>query len=447
MIAIAWACARKDLTLYLRDRTALLLSIALPILLATIFGFAMGGMGGDDSIGRVRILVQDLDGSEGSRALLRELEGMRGLRVKPAEDVRAAIADGDAPAGLVIGAGYAEDLAAGRRPSLKLYRDPGQEIEQQIIAGNLLPALFRAGGSRLSRDAVKGGMRELGLDVGAIPGFDESFESMWNAVASAAEDAEARDAANSTGSPTTDAPAPQSKPASDGPNFDFGKRLPMLLGLSVEDVVGGGEGGKKLAGQAHAVSGIAVMMLLFGVAAAAGTILEEQQNGTLTRLLLTPSPAFALLLGKSLMIFLSGLLQIGILMVYGALIFDVPVWRAPAAVLAVSLALCAATTGFGLLLGVLFHSRKQLEGISTLLILAMSALGGSWFPLVITPEWYQRLGHFTINAWAMDGYQAIFWYGKGLEGVGLPVLVLSSAAVILWAAAAWQWKRRFETLA
>ena len=75
----------------------------------------------------------------------------------------------------------------------------------------------------------------------------------------------------------------------------------------------------------------------------------------------------------------------------------------------------------------------------------MSALGGSWFPLAITPEWYRTLGHFTLNAWAMDAYQGLFWYQKGLGGVWLEVLVLLAIAGTMAALAARGWHRRFAT--
>ena len=76
----------------------------------------------------------------------------------------------------------------------------------------------------------------------------------------------------------------------------------------------------------------------------------------------------------------------------------------------------------------------------------MSAMGGSWFPLAIVPEWFRTIGHFTLNAWAMDGYQGLFWYGKDLSGISVPILVLLGIAVVTGAFAWWGWKRRFERL-
>jgi ABC-2 type transport system permease protein len=436
VISLAWIFARKDLRLYFRDRTALAMSVALPIVLAAIFGAAMGAMGGGNSIGKVKLAVEDLDQSARSKELVEKLKQTDGLRIDEKTDVRKRVAGGKAAAALVIPSGYGAELDAGRAPRLKLYRDPAQEIEQQIIAGNLLPALFRAGGSKLSRDLVKRGMSELGLSVDAIPGWERSFDETWTAMEALAKDAEREPRpANGDGESASDHASTS--------NGDFIRSVPKFLGVDVEDVAGGENQEKKSASQAHAVSGIGVMMLLFGLVAAGGTILEEQTQGTLTRLLLTPASGAAILLGKFLFTFLSGMIQLVLLFAFGSVVFDVPVWRDPLALIAASVAICAAATSFGLFLAVTCRTRKQLEGLSTLLILVMSALGGSWFPLIVTPEWYRKLGHFTLNAWAMDAYQGIFWYGKGLSGIWVEVLVLLGIAATMALLAARRWHRRF----
>jgi ABC-2 type transport system permease protein len=196
--------------------------------------------------------------------------------------------------------------------------------------------------------------------------------------------------------------------------------------------------------QSHAVSGTAVMMLLFGLAACGATLLQERDEGTLQRLQLSPASGASILLGKMIFIGLAGILQLVVLFAYGALVFDIPILRDPIALAVHSFAVVCAATGLGLVLAIACRTRKQLEGLSTLVILVMSALGGSWFPLIATPEWFQKLGHFTLNAWAMDGYQAILWYGKGVESIWVPFIVLMGIAIVTVAIAIAGWRRRFE---
>ena len=53
-------------------------------------------------------------------------------------------------------------------------------------------------------------------------------------------------------------------------------------------------------------------------------------------------------------------------------------------------------------------------------------------------------GHFTLNAWAMDGYQGIFWYGKDVVGILPEIGVLTGIAVVT-SLLAWRlWERRMR---
>lgn len=416
MLRTALLIAGKNLRLLVRDRTALLLTFALPIVLATIFGAAMGSMGGGEGMGKVEFLVEDLDESATSKALVAELSKAAGLDVKAKRGVRARVAEGDAPAALLIPAGYAADLAAGTTAKLVLYRDPGQTIEQQIVAGNVMPVLMRAAGREVGRAMMKKNLAAHGLGGPAAAPFEKMLD---DALASDGSGAGAEGA-------------------------DFLSSMPKALGLEVEDVTGDGDDAPKAAGQSHAVAGIAVMMLLFSLTACGGTILEEESQGTLERLRLTPSASRAVLLGTGIFTITTGFVALIVLFAYGGLVFSVPVLRAPVALVVLSLAVASAATSLGLLLAVTCRTHKQLEGFSTLLILVMSALGGSWFPLIITPDWYQKLGHFTLNAWAMDGYQGILWYGKGLSGVLREVGVLFAITAVMTLLALRGWKKRFE---
>lgn len=416
MISTALTLAAKDFRLFLRDRSGLLLTFALPIVLATIFGAAMGSMGSSEGMGRVTLLVEDLDHSTHSRALVAEFAKSAGLELKPEANVRARVANGKSAAGLLIPSGYGADLDAGREPKLVLYRDPAQTIEQQIVAGNLMPVLMRIRGPQIGRAMMKKSLAAFGMDGAAT----EPFEKML---------------ADATKENESDAPAASA---------DFMSQVPKSLGLEVEDVTGSRDSADKTAGSSHAIAGNAVMMLLFSLAACGATILEEESQGTLQRLRLTPSASRAVLLGKALFTIAVGFLQLVVLFAYGALVFGTPIGNAPLALAVVAIATAAAAAGLGLFLAVTCRTRKQLEGLSTLLILAMSALGGSWFPLVVTPAWYQKLGHFTLNAWAMDGFHSILWYGKGFDEVWIDIGVLLAIAAVLTLLALRGWRKRFE---
>ena len=99
-------------------------------------------------------------------------------------------------------------------------------------------------------------------------------------------------------------------------------------------------------------------------------------------------------------------------------------------VMAVVTALAA--SAFGLVLAALSRTRMQLVALSNLLILVMSALGGSMFPRYLLSETVQKVGLITLNAWAIDGFMKVFWREEPLTAIAPQVAVLVGAAVVLF---------------
>ena len=447
-----WVLAQKDLRVYFRDRIGVLLGFGLPIALCTVFAGAMGAIGGGDGVGRIELVVEDGDRSEASREFLAELAKADGLRLDvlasdTQDTARQRVAEGNAPAALRLGPGFGAALAAGDDLPLTLYRDPGKTIEQQILAGNLIPAFLGAlgegAGKRMSKKVLDALDFPLVGRERAQTILDLSWSSMEGLVGELRAKGELDEDEKTEGASAAGA---GTEAKSDDAGFDFAQGVAQMLGITIEDVVGGDQHAKeqKIAQQAQSVAGMAVMMLLFGLIHCGGTLLEEADSGTLDRLRLAPGASSAILSGKFLFTWLVGVVQLVILFAYGGLVFDVPIFRAPLALFVLSATTAAAVTGFGVLFAVVARSRKQLEGLSTIVVLTMSALGGSWWPLAITPEWYQFLGHFTINAWAMDGYQGLFWYQKDLLGI-LPEIGVLAGIALGTSFVAWRlWERRMR---
>ena len=109
-----------------------------------------------------------------------------------------------------------------------------------------------------------------------------------------------------------------------------------------------------------------------------------------------------------------------------------------------TLVTAGAASSFALMLAALCKSRMQLGWVSTIVILTMSALGGSMVPRYLMSETIQKAGLWTFNAWALDGYNKIFWRELPLREVGVELAVLTASGFVFIVAArvfAIRWER------
>jgi ABC-2 type transport system permease protein len=191
-------------------------------------------------------------------------------------------------------------------------------------------------------------------------------------------------------------------------------------------------------------AGIAVMFLLFSCSAAGGVLLDEVESGTLERVLNTNVGMGGLLAGKWLHVTLLGVSQIVVMFVWGAAVFHLDLVHHLPGFLVMTVATAAAAAAFGILLATLCHTRQQLSGISTLVILTMSALGGSMFPRFLMSATMQKIGLVTFNAWALDGFIKVFWRELPLTALW-PQLAVLAALAVTFLTLARAFARRWET--
>jgi len=179
-------------------------------------------------------------------------------------------------------------------------------------------------------------------------------------------------------------------------------------------------------------AGIGVMFLLFAVSGRSGILIEEKESGVLRRVLASRLGLGQLLLGHWLFLAALGFVQVTVMFIWGWAVFGLDLWSANhlAGFIIMTAASAAAAAAFGLFLASICRTRIQLAGVSAVVILVMSALGGSMFPRYLMPEGLRKLGLLTFNAWALDGYQKVFWYETGLGDLGPQVLVLVAVTLV-----------------
>ncbi len=190
------------------------------------------------------------------------------------------------------------------------------------------------------------------------------------------------------------------------------------------------------------VPGYTIYGIFWIVSLLAGSVLEEKRLGTFRRLLAAPLDRAVMLAGKLLPYYIINLLQLIIMLGASHLLFGLQLGFSPAGLVLISLAAAAAATGLGVLVSALARTEAQAGGLTVLLLLTLSALGGCFVPRFIMPSWLQTAGLITPHAWALDAYQDLLVRGYGLVEILPKAGVLAGFAVIFFTIGVWRF--RFE---
>ena len=172
-------------------------------------------------------------------------------------------------------------------------------------------------------------------------------------------------------------------------------------------------------------------------------MLDELESGTLERVISTRLGMNGLLTGKWVYLTVLGCAQITVMFVYAMLVFHLDLMRHLPGFAVMTLITAATAAGFGLVLATACRTRAQLSGISTILILTMSALGGSMFPRFLMSEGMQKAGLVAFNAWALDGFVKVFWRNSPVSGL-LPQIGMLLGFLTLFLIVARTFARRWE---
>jgi len=168
--------ARKDLKVLFKDRGQLAVIFALPLLFALIFGglfTAIAGSEGPSGEPRLVIkayVVNDDQGPYGAQveAVLRGIRPLRLVRSRTVDEADEKVADGEAPAAIIIPADFSARIDANQPARVQLIKDPTQQVEAEAVAGILNEAL-----TELSvRAEIEYGIRAVFAKTGVLEGAD-----------------------------------------------------------------------------------------------------------------------------------------------------------------------------------------------------------------------------------------------------------------------------------
>ncbi|MFM2018886.1 MAG: hypothetical protein RL007_2542 [Bacteroidota bacterium] len=347
--------AAKDLKLFFADKRGMLLTFAVPIALITLFAFAFGGAGGSDEPDPLKLVVADLDKTETSKKLIANLDSLEEFVVINAtsDSAENLVIKGKKPAALFILKGTEDSIRSGHMPAFELKYDQGQGPEVGILEGALIANLNQIAGELL--------VQSLGEKMPP----DSMMQFM-----------------------------PKQSNASNGVTI---RETPLVK--EKESPVG----------LIHAVAGTAIMMLLFSVTGMGSAMLDEKQEGTLKKLMMSPINPSSILFGKMISVNVISIMQLIIMFVYGWMMFGLDITSHIPSTIIMIVCTAFACSAFGVFLVSIAKSKAQVQGLSTLIILTMSAIGGSMIPSFIMPAFMQKLSIFSVNYWGIQGFYDVYW--------------------------------------
>jgi ABC-2 type transport system permease protein len=179
--------------------------------------------------------------------------------------------------------------------------------------------------------------------------------------------------------------------------------------------------------------GMALMFLMYTVSYGGRSILAERAEGTLPRLMISPTQTTQVLGGKVLGIFFMGVTQVGILILASTLFFQVR-WGDALGVIVLILAAVFGTTGWGMLITAFAHTPTQIANTGTIVMLIFSILGGSFINLENFPPFIQTISKITPNAWGLDGFTTLV-LGGTLKNLTEPITALLVMGTVLFGVA------------
>ncbi len=362
----------KDLKLFFADKRAMMLTFIVPIALITLFAFAFGGAGQSDAEDSATVLViADEDQSIASKNVIAQLDSLKEYEVslKTAEEAENLVKKGDEPAVLIFHRGFGDSMEAGSRPLIEFKYDAAKEAEVGILQGALIGNLMGMIGGRSWEKKI---MSQIESDY---PDMDKATRERIQLQL------------NQDLSPS----------ATQKQSESFIQSTAVIAEK------------ENSPGLIHAVAGTAIMMLLFSVAAMGASLLDEKQEGTLKKLLFSPLHPNSILFGKMVSTTLISILQLVVMFLFAKFVFGLDIFSHLPSLLLMIIATAYACSSFGVLLASFAKSRQQVQGLSTLIILVMSCIGGSMIPTFAMPPFMRELSVFSVNYWGIQGFYDIFW--------------------------------------
>ena len=349
---IALLIALKDLRQRLRDRSALLVSIAAPLGLAVIFSQLLSGATGFAAT----YVVSDMDGGTLARVLREDVIGSfaDGDRIKVVDvateaEARAAVDDGTADAAFLIPAGFSAAIQAGQAATLDVVGARNAGIATEIARA--LAQRFGDGVVAVQLSVA------TAADLATAPPAQADVQRISGIAAAAAP--------------------------------------PIAMTNISADL-------RQLTLASYFSASMAILFLFFSAQFGLVSVFDERRQGTLARILAGPIAPWTVLAGKTLGSFVLALLAMSVLVVATSLLIGAH-WGPPLGVALMVVSAIIAAIGICTLVVSFARTAEAAGAACSAVAITLGILGGTFSPTAQAPEVMTTLSLLTPHGWFLRG--------------------------------------------
>jgi ABC-2 type transport system permease protein len=418
---IIWHLAAKEFKLLFRDKVGLFWAFGFPVLISLFFVALFGGSGSGGS--GIKIAIIDEDDSKTSRKFVEELKASPSLKVETPtlDEARAKVRQGKLAAYLLVNKGFGETAGFfGGSATVELGLDPSRRAEEGFLQGILMQAavkLMQEGFTDPARMAEQ---------------TNRAREAIAQSTTLSKEQRESLDALMSSVEKWSKTPLP--KAGDGGAAFDM---QPLRIERrSIEKETSGPKSAFDITFPQGVMWGILGTITAFAV----GLVLERS-NGTMLRLRLAPIRFDQLLAGKALACFLTCMMIVSVILLFGRLLFGVH-FDQPVMLLVTIVASGVCYTGIMMLLSTIGRTERAVGGIGWGVLMPLTMIGGGTIPLFFMPAWLQTASDISPIKWSILGMEGAMWRGLSWGEMLAPIGIQLAIGVACFALGVWRVKRQ-----
>lgn len=375
--------AGKDLRLFMLDKGALAFALAFPLMFAFAFSLILPDADQDEAA-TLRVATAEEAGGVSHAIIdgLRQIPDIELIELEPA-DAATSLDDGDIPGYLLFPDDLTDNLFAGQQADIQVMIQ-GENPQAEAFLTGVANSIAR----ELSiTQAAVGAAVSLAVQNGQPP--DEA--AIADAVAAQLQEDDGAGAIN-------------------------------VRQEQVGDI-------EPASASTYVLPGYITMFLFFAAGFGAAELIRERRQNTFDRLIASGVAPSTILAGKWLGTATRAVVQAVTLWVAGLLFFGITMGQSPLGTVLVTAGMLVASASFALFLATIARTEQAAESIAVLAALTLAALGGSWWPLFIMPDWMQTAARITPHAWANDAFNNLLLFGATTGDVLLNIGMLLAFGV------------------